>query len=94
MDIFVRDSQESGEIFGTSIFFVLWYNTYTTDKITEGIYMVKTNAMRLLDSAKIKYDLSEYEVDENDLSGVHGAEMLGIDPDCMFKNARMCGRKR
>ena len=26
--------------------------------------MVKTNAMRLLDSAKIKYDLSEYEVDE------------------------------
>lgn len=47
--------------------------------------MVKTNAMRLLDSAKIKYDLSEYEVDENDLSGVHGAEMLGIDPDCMFK---------
>ena len=47
--------------------------------------MVKTNAMRLLDSAKIKYDLSEYEVDESDLSGVHGAEMLGIDPDCMFK---------
>ncbi len=47
--------------------------------------MVKTNAMRLLDSAKIKYELSEYEVDENDLSGVHGAEMLGIDPDQMFK---------
>lgn len=47
--------------------------------------MVKTNVMRLLDSAKIEYDVSEYEVDENDLSGVHGAEMLGIDPDCMFK---------
>ena len=41
-----------------------------------------------------KYDLSEYEVDENDLSGVHGAEMLGIDPDSYVQNARMCGRKR
>lgn len=32
--------------------------------------MVKTNAMRLLDKAKIKYDTIEYEIDENDLSGV------------------------
>ena len=47
--------------------------------------MVKTNAMRLLDSAGIKYDLSSYEVDESDLSGIHGAQLLGIDPDCMFK---------
>lgn len=30
--------------------------------------MVKTNAMRLLDKAKIKYDTIEYEIDENDLS--------------------------
>ncbi len=45
----------------------------------------KTNAMRLLDAAGISYDTSEYEVDESDLTGVHGAEMLGIDPDMMFK---------
>ncbi|MBQ8187225.1 MAG: Cys-tRNA(Pro) deacylase [Clostridia bacterium] len=47
--------------------------------------MVKTNAMRLLTTAKIPFDTVEYEVDEDDLSGVHTAEMLGTDPDCMFK---------
>ena len=31
--------------------------------------MNKTNVMRLLEAAKIPYDLLEYEVDENDLSG-------------------------
>ena len=41
--------------------------------------------MRLLTTAKIPFDTVEYEVDEDDLSGVHTAEMLGTDPDCMFK---------
>ena len=45
----------------------------------------KTNAMRILDSADIDYRVSEYEVDESDLSGTHAAEVLGIDPDIMFK---------
>lgn len=45
----------------------------------------KTNAMRILDSAGIKYRTSEYEADESDLSGAHAADMLGIDPDIMFK---------
>lgn len=47
--------------------------------------MTKTNAMRLLTEAKIDFDTTEYEVDESDLSGVHAAEVLGLDPDCMFK---------
>ena len=47
--------------------------------------MTITNAMRLLKQAGIEYDTSEYEVDESDLSGVHAAAMLGVDPDCMFK---------
>ena len=47
--------------------------------------MTITNAMRLLKQANIPFDTSEYEVDESDLSGVHAAAMLGIDPDCMFK---------
>lgn len=47
--------------------------------------MVKTNAMRLLETGGIEYNVSEYEVDESDLSGTHAAEMLGIDADCMFK---------
>ena len=47
--------------------------------------MVTTNAMRKLRAAKIPFEVREYEVDENDLSGVHIAESLGISPDCMFK---------
>ena len=47
--------------------------------------MTKTNAMRLLAEAGIPFDVSEYEVDEGDLSGVHAANMLGTDPDCVFK---------
>jgi len=45
----------------------------------------KTNAMRQLDKAKISYKAIEYEVDENDLSGVHIAEQTGLDPNIMFK---------
>ena len=47
--------------------------------------MAKTNALRLLENAGIHIDTMEYEVDENDLSGVHIADVLGIDPDCVFK---------
>lgn len=46
---------------------------------------VTTNAMRLLTQAGISFETSSYEVDEDDLSGTHGAEMLGIDPAVMFK---------
>jgi len=48
--------------------------------------MTKTNAMRLLETARIPFTTESYDVDENDLSGVHTAEILGIsDPGCMFK---------
>lgn len=48
--------------------------------------MIKTNAMRLLETAKIPFTTESYDVDETDLSGVHTAEILGIsDPGCMFK---------
>ena len=49
------------------------------------IKQTKTNAMRILDSAALSYRTAEYEVDESDLSGVHAAEMLGIDPAMVFK---------
>lgn len=45
----------------------------------------KTNAQRMLDAANINYETVEYDVDEDDLSGVHAAETSGIDPDIMFK---------
>ena len=45
----------------------------------------KTNAMRLLDIAKIPYEIIEYEVDENDLSGIHIADQVGLPYDMVFK---------
>jgi len=47
--------------------------------------MTVTNAMRLLKQAGIEFDTSTYEVDESDLSGVHLAEVLDVDVDCVFK---------
>ena len=45
----------------------------------------KTNAARLLDKAKIAYELIPYEVDENDLSAVHVAASLGENIEQVFK---------
>ena len=47
--------------------------------------MIKTNAMRMLTAAKIPFEVLEYEVDENDLSGMHIAEQVGFPPAQMFK---------
>ena len=55
--------------------------------------MQKTNAMRRLDAAKIPYQILEYEVDENDLSGMHISEQLGFPPERMFKTLVAKGDK-
>ncbi|MBO4218154.1 MAG: Cys-tRNA(Pro) deacylase [Erysipelotrichaceae bacterium] len=47
--------------------------------------MNKTNALRKLDEAGISYQLRQYPVDESDLSGQHVAEVLGEDPQQIFK---------
>ena len=44
-----------------------------------------TNAMRLLKQAGVEFGESSYEVDESDLSGVHAAEMLGVEVERVFK---------
>ncbi len=54
---------------------------------------VKTNAMRMLDMAKIKYDIIEYEVDENDLSGTHIADQVGLPYEMVFKTIVTKGDK-
>ena len=56
--------------------------------------MTTTNAMRLLRQAGITFDTAEYAVDESDLSGVHAAQALGIDPDSMFKTLVARGERR
>ncbi len=49
--------------------------------------------MRLLDGAKIRYDVREYSFDLEDLSGVHAAEALGINPDLVYKTLVTVGDK-
>lgn len=53
----------------------------------------KTNVARLLDKAKIKYELIPYEVDENDLSAIHVAASLGEDIEQVFKTLVLHGDK-
>ena len=53
----------------------------------------KTNAMRRLDSAKISYEIKTYTVDENDLSGIHIADQIGIPYGQCFKTLVATGDK-
>lgn len=55
--------------------------------------MKKTNAERLLEAAKIKFERVEYRVDENDLSGEHIARELGLEPERVFKTLVLKGEK-
>lgn len=51
----------------------------------------KTNAARLLDQARVAYELVSYEVDESDLSAGHVAESLGEDVRQVFKTIVLHG---
>ena len=51
----------------------------------------KTNAARLLDRAKIAYELIPYTVDENNLAATHVAEELGEDISSVFKTLILKG---
>ena len=56
--------------------------------------MTKTNVMRLLDVAGIVYQAGSYEVDEDDLSGSHAADLMGVDHDAMCKTLVLKGEKK
>lgn len=53
----------------------------------------KTNAARLLDQAKITYELIPYECDESDLSATHVAESLNEPIGQLFKTLVLKGDK-
>lgn len=53
----------------------------------------KTNAARLLDKARIDYELIPYTVDENNLAADHVAEELGEDIRQVFKTLVLRGDK-
>lgn len=53
--------------------------------------MIKTNAVRLLESHGINIKTRDYTVDENDLSGEHVAEQLEIPAEQVFKTLVLKG---
>lgn len=55
--------------------------------------VVKTNAMRQLDTAGIAYRTVSYEYDEQNLSGLHAAEQVGIPAEQVFKTLVTRGDK-
>lgn len=53
----------------------------------------KTNVARLMDTAKIEYELVPYQVDDEDLSAIHVAAQLGEDVAQVFKTLVLRGNK-
>lgn len=53
--------------------------------------MIKTNAIRLLESQGIIFKTQDYAVDENDLSGEHMANQMGIPAEQVFKTLVLKG---
>ena len=49
------------------------------------IMATKTNAVRLVEQAGISCREAFYEFDEKDLSGMHAAQAIGMDPEQVFK---------
>jgi Cys-tRNA(Pro)/Cys-tRNA(Cys) deacylase len=56
--------------------------------------MRKTNAARLLDAKGIGYELTEYDVDENDLSAATLAIKIGQNIEQIFKTLVLRGDKK
>lgn len=46
----------------------------------------KTNALRMLDKAKIAYSIKEYEYDEDHLDGRHVASQVDMVPEAILKH--------
>ena len=53
----------------------------------------KTNAVRLVEQAKIPCREDFYEYDEHDLSGTHAADCIGMNPEQVYKTLVTRGDK-
>lgn len=62
-------------------------------RIREMDKVSKTNAARLLDRAKVAYELIPYVADPDNLAADHVAEELGEDINCVFKTLVLHGEK-
>jgi len=47
--------------------------------------VTKTNALRILESAKVSYSAQEYDVSDGEISGVAVAAKIGQEPERVFK---------
>ena len=47
--------------------------------------LIKTNAIRMLDSNKINYEIITYDSKDNKIDGISVANKIGIDKDYVFK---------
>ena len=53
----------------------------------------KTNAIRILQQAKVPFQEAFYEFDENDLNGMHAANAIGFPPEQVYKTLVVRGAK-
>ena len=53
----------------------------------------KTNAIRILQQAKIFFEEAFYEFDENDLNGMHAASAIDYPPEQVFKTLVVRGAR-
>lgn len=53
----------------------------------------KTNAIRIVQQAKIPYEEAYYEYDENDLNGNHAAKAIGMPAEQVYKTLVVRGSK-
>ncbi|MDM1296999.1 Cys-tRNA(Pro) deacylase [Empedobacter falsenii] len=51
----------------------------------------KTNAVRILDTHNISYELREYEVDEEHIDALHVANSLSVNPEGIYKTLVLKG---
>ncbi|MGE4583728.1 MAG: Cys-tRNA(Pro) deacylase [Sphaerochaeta sp.] len=56
--------------------------------------MKKTNAMRILESLQIPYDVISYAWDEDHLDAVHASQMAGLAPQQVYKTIVMQDSER
>ena len=54
---------------------------------------IKTNALRLLDQAKIAYEIKEYQYDEDHLGGEHIVSQVDMDAKDIFKTLVLKGNR-
>lgn len=55
--------------------------------------VIKTNAVRMVEQAKVPYTIHEYDVDTAHLDAVHAADGMGISVDEVYKTIVLTGDK-